>query len=236
MKSTDFSSKVVIVFAFLLAMATAGSVSWAQTGVLYVINDKVGIGTDDPSYPLHIVSYDGTANLRVEETSETVATRSMFWLRNNGGIRFAMQSTASNSIWQFNALANFNIDFNGNAGNEFQVQSDGDIVAGGRVFANGGADEFPDYVFDEGYDLMTLDDLKDFIVANRHLPNVPSAEEIAMNGNVIDMTEVQLRLLEKVEELTLYILAQDERLSHLMDENELLAARLEKLENGDITD
>ena len=63
----------------------------------------------------------------------------------------------------------------------------------------------PDYVFKPDYKLMPLDDLKTFIAKNNHLPNVPSEQEYKERGN-IDLSELNLKLLEKVEELTLYVL------------------------------
>lgn len=181
-----WNRSLAVLGACMVAMFLLPATSSAQ-GVLFVQDNMVGIGTDTPAYPLHVVASDGSAQIRVEETNGTAAARSLFWLRNNGGSRFAMQNTDTGRIWQFNALGNFNIDFNGNAGNEFQVQGDGDIIAGGRVFANGGSDVFPDYVFDEGYELMSLTDLNSYIEQNRHLPNIPSADQIAALGS-IDMT------------------------------------------------
>lgn len=70
--------------------------------------------------------------------------------------------------------------------------------------------DFPDYVFDEAYDLMGLDSLKQYISLNNHLPNIPSAEEVKEKG--MDLGEMNRLLVEKIEELTLYILQLEERL------------------------
>ncbi len=72
---------------------------------------------------------------------------------------------------------------------------------------------FPDYVFDEKYDLMPLDSLKQFIITNNHLPKVPSAKQVEEQG--MDLGEMNKVLVEKVEELTLYILQLEERLKVL---------------------
>lgn len=79
--------------------------------------------------------------------------------------------------------------------------------------------EWSDYVFDDGYSLMPLHKLRQFISTNRHLPDVPSETEVKENG--IELKEMQNILLKKIEELTLYILQQEERISQL--ENELKA-------------
>ncbi|MNY18686.1 hypothetical protein D3C86_1520820 [compost metagenome] len=60
---------------------------------------------------------------------------------------------------------------------------------------------------------MPLNELKEFIRVNSHLPNVPSAAEYAETG--VDLGEMNRVLLEKVEELTLYILQMEDRLKSL---------------------
>ncbi len=71
----------------------------------------------------------------------------------------------------------------------------------------------PDYVFDENYELRDAAQLRAYVAENKHLPGVPSATEIAEHG--IDLTRFCVSLLEKIEELTLYSLRQDERLGGL---------------------
>lgn len=63
---------------------------------------------------------------------------------------------------------------------------------------------WPDYVFGKDYKLMPLDQLEQSILKNKHLPNVPAAAEIEKNG--ISLGDMSTRLMEKVEELTLYII------------------------------
>jgi hypothetical protein len=71
----------------------------------------------------------------------------------------------------------------------------------------------PDYVFADDYKLMPLDEVKKFIAANRHLPDVPNEAEIKANG--LDIAGFQMNLLRKVEELTLYTVSQDETIKQL---------------------
>jgi len=63
-----------------------------------------------------------------------------------------------------------------------------------------------DYVFAPGYQLRPLKEVESFIAANHHLPEVPSACEVEENG--VDVMEMQITLLKKVEELTLYMIQQ----------------------------
>ena len=70
-----------------------------------------------------------------------------------------------------------------------------------------------DYVFDSNYTLRPLSEVRKYITAHHHLPEIPSAEEMKANG--VSMNELQIRLLQKIEELTLYILQQEQRINEL---------------------
>jgi hypothetical protein len=99
----------------------------------------------------------------------------------------------------------------------------GDIrVTGGSFIDDGVTLNAPDYVFDSTYQLMPIEKLAAFIRAEKHLPNVPSAANIKSEG--LNMSQFQMRLLEKVEELTLYTI-------DLKGQNEQLLKRLESLES-----
>lgn len=73
--------------------------------------------------------------------------------------------------------------------------------------------EWPDYVFGDDYKLRPLSEVKAFIEKNKHLPNIPPAAEIEKNG--LQLGDMSKRLMEKVEELTLYILQQQEQIDDL---------------------
>ena len=70
-----------------------------------------------------------------------------------------------------------------------------------------------DFVFDNNYHLMSLDQLSEYVQHNKHLPEVKSAAEMEEEG--VTMGEMQIKLLQKVEELTLYILQQQEEINSL---------------------
>jgi hypothetical protein len=184
--------------------------SEAQTGTLFVENGNVGISEPNPLHPLHIVRSDGTARVVVQETNGTVANRSLFTLINNGGPEFSLLNSNSAQQWRFHTGAGrFNISLNGSGVDEMKVLPGGDVVIAGSLTT--AATSYPDYVFEEGYSLMPLADLADYIDSHRHLPNIPTAEETD-GGKQIDMSDLQVRLLEKVEELTLYTLQQERRI------------------------
>ena len=71
----------------------------------------------------------------------------------------------------------------------------------------------PDYVFEEDYPLKSLSSVESFINENKHLPEIPSAKEVAKNG--VDLAAMNMLLLRKVEELTLYLFQQENRIKEL---------------------
>ncbi len=83
-----------------------------------------------------------------------------------------------------------------------------------------------DYVFAEDYALLSLDDLEAYIQTNHHLPNVPTAKEVKEKG--VDVGGMNAVLLEKVEELTLYIIQLNAEVQVLKKEN----TKIQKTING----
>lgn len=81
----------------------------------------------------------------------------------------------------------------------------------------------PDYVFEDDYKLPSLAETEDYIKENKHLPEVPSAKEMEENG--IKLGEMNMLLLKKVEELTLYVIEQNKRLDAQQKEIEALKKR-----------
>ncbi|MCD8406200.1 tail fiber protein [Tenacibaculum dicentrarchi] len=84
----------------------------------------------------------------------------------------------------------------------------------------------PDYVFLENYNLKTLEEVSAHIEEKGHLPNVPSAKEMEKNG--VKLKVMTLKLLEKIEELTLYTISQEKKIKGLEKDKERLD-NLEKL-------
>ncbi|MCL2291061.1 MAG: hypothetical protein FWC34_10260 [Bacteroidetes bacterium] len=72
---------------------------------------------------------------------------------------------------------------------------------------------WPDYVFSKDYKLPTLNEVEQFITENQHLPNVPSAAKVEING--VNLGEMNAILLLKVEELTLYIIQMQKQIDEL---------------------
>ena len=77
------------------------------------------------------------------------------------------------------------------------------------------------YVFSDDYKLKPLPDLESFISTHSHLPEIPSANEMQEDG--VDINEMQIKLLQKIEELTLYIIEQDKQIKALQETVEKLS-------------
>lgn len=149
---------------------------------------------------------------------------------NKGYIQFGKSSSGSPDI----ALA---FGFNGNA--LMQVQEMGQVSIGNVTTPSGyklfveegiltekikvaveGTSNWADYVFDAGYKLMPLEEVNSFIKEHKHLPNVPSALEMVENG--LDVAKTDAKLLEKIEELTLYLIALQEQVKALQEKVQAL--------------
>lgn len=102
----------------------------------------------------------------------------------------------------------------------YKLTVEGKIIA--REMKVTQLEPWPDYVFTADYTLLNLYALDKFIAENSHLPDIPSAEDVAQEGVLLG--EMQTKLLLKIEELTLYTIQQQKQI-------DALALRIQKLEN-----
>ncbi|MCP4658334.1 MAG: hypothetical protein GY856_23215, partial [bacterium] len=135
------------------------------------------------------------------------------------GIRI-VNTDADNQGWAFRVVDadEFRISKQSVSGSEFKLDASGNLTISGNI-TSGGTTYVPDYVFEPDYPLLPLPELAAFIARQKHLPGIPSAAQVGESGGV-NMTRMQMRLLEKVEELTLYTL----------DQQEIIAVQQETLE------
>jgi len=88
----------------------------------------------------------------------------------------------------------------------------------------------PDYVFKPDYKLTNLSELKDYLDKNHHLPEIPSANQMAKDG--LNLGEMNTKLLKKVEELTLYLIEQNKQLTDQQKQFKQQDEKIEALENA----
>jgi hypothetical protein len=167
-----------------------------------------------------------TARIRMEIDGipgvSSMPGRMTFWTTPNG-------ASATAERMRIDSLGNVEI---GTANPTERLHVAGNIRATGSILTQPGPEtEIPDYVFESGYDLMPLEALKRYLEKGKHLPNIPDAAEIRENG--MNLSGFQLKLVEKVEELTLYTIqqhraseAKDARILDLEMKNNALAERV----------
>lgn len=222
----------------LISTSTAGRLSLGAGGAneyLTIVNSgKIGIGTTSPAEKLHVAgsSVNGAVVTLIENTD--ASTNSFASLQFKSGI--------SANYWQaFARNGNFFIGIAGIA-DYMMIKSDGKVGIGTsspdeKLTVNGAVHATrvkvettvpgPDYVFEKSYSLPTLDEVKSYIDENKHLPEVPSAKEMEVKG--IDVGEMNMLLLKKVEELTLYVIEQNKKIEDLADDNKKNGVLIESL-------
>jgi trimeric autotransporter adhesin len=112
----------------------------------------------------------------------------------------------------FVASVNQNL-MNINNENFLAIDSEGVPVLSRFKIKYDNQNQWSDKVFDKKYKLLKINQLEKFIEANNHLPNVPSASEVVKDG--VAMDAMVSKLLEKVEELTLYMIQQQKEIEVL---------------------
>jgi hypothetical protein len=175
-----------------------------------------------------------------------------------GEIATKFQSVSWNvdyGFMEFNSKATTNttkaaVTF-GNAGNElFRINQNGKVRIGSgvndiktpdgfKLFVEDGiltekvkvavktTADWADYVFEKEYELMPLEEVEKYTIENKHLPNVPSAKEMTETG--LDVAQMDAKLLEKIEELTLYLIEQNKINKEQANEIEELKAMVKAL-------
>lgn len=199
------------------ALGYGAVVRRAGTVILGNASAQTGIGTSLPDARLHVnsgafedpltVSVDGTPKLYVDNDGRVHVDDSITVDRKVriGNIHAGTRSLAVEGNAYFDdelrvgdyVLINTDAPL---AGHHLTV--DGKIVCEEVRVQDSG--DWPDYVFSPEYELQSLQEVKAFIEKENHLPGIPSAAEIAETGIVIG--EIQKRLLEKIEELTLHMI------------------------------
>jgi hypothetical protein len=194
---------------------------------------RVGIGTTSPSYKLHINSPD----VRAIQIDGSNASWTGFYVNNttttgqpfvglisNNGANTSYQYLTPTGDWRlFVGGDRMVVTKSGNVGigtltpsSSYALSVNGSIRAKELVVESGWAD----FVFEKDYELKSLSELESFIAQNKHLPGVPSATEVKAEG--VKIGEFQTTLLQKIEELTLYMI-------ELQKQNDKLAKEVANL-------
>lgn len=115
----------------------------------------------------------------------------------------------SEGVCWFKTPGNFGI---GTSNPQYKLDVVGTIRAREIIVNTSGAD----FVFADGYKLRSLSEVSSYVSENKHLPDIPSASEMQQKGMAV--SDLQTKLLQKVEELTLYIIEQDAKIEALQQQ------------------
>ena len=193
------------------------------TNPFFIIDTSgnVGIGTTTPQRKLHI---EGDVFIPVGSYRIGSHNDSGNRLRLHHNTQNAYIDYAPNLYFRAGTSTMVTFDSNGNVGIGLTNPSAKLDVAGVirahevKVCVNQGCD----YVFADDYKLMSLNDLSSFVKTNKHLPEVAPAAIMEAEG--ISLSEMNTLLLKKVEELTLYVIGQNEKM-------QILEAEINELKN-----
>jgi hypothetical protein len=152
---------------------------------------------------------------------------------------YAMGYSTNQNIWRLFAIGHDNnpdseaiaVNSSGNVGigttsPQYKLAVNGTIGAKEVMVTTSG---WPDYVFDRQYQLRPLDEVRDYIQEHHALPGIPSEKEVQESG--VGIGEMQKKLLEKVEELTLHLIAVNDENARLKSEHAALLERVSRLES-----
>ena len=235
---------------------------WTRSGSnVYLTNssDKVGVGTSSPSEKLHI---NGAIRGNEQNGALKIKTSGGYLVAGPKNSGWCHMETDRNEFY-FNKPIFINsgklVSYStadlqlctGESGNHDKnvritiKNSNGNVGIGttnpsSKLAVNGKitAKEveitltgWPDYVFGENYSLLPVKKLEEYIKENKHLPGIPSEQEVLENG--VQVGDMYSNLLEKIEELTLYIIEQDKNTSELLEKITYLESEIKELKSAD---
>ncbi len=176
----------------------------------FFLNGKVGIGTANPTDQLHVVG----DNAKIKLSGSTHTSIEMFdgGTGDPGYIKTNYYGAVDNQIGAngtYFALQSGNVGIGTSSPSE-KLSVNGNIKAKKLIVSQTG---WPDYVFEASYKLSPLKKVHKFIIKHKHLPDIPSAKEVAEKG--ISIGDQQALLLKKIEEITLYMIRQEQQIENL---------------------
>lgn len=232
--SLNIAEGLPSILAFAIGEARRFEIRNANNVRLFRVNESngnVGVGNINPQRKLEVdgdilIGKGGRLFVRRQDNSQ----HEMFQMDANDDIIINRSSLTVGGGMQSNVIFGIGdggfLDFR-NASNERLLrleEATGKMYLGGKLTATEievKLDVWPDFVFADDYQLKSLYEVENFIRVNRHLPNVPSEAEVLENG--VNVGEISSTLLQKIEELTLYVI-------ELNKQNDELKLRIQALE------
>ncbi len=208
-------------FALFPVIVESGSLSGGRLRLKSELNN----GTDwliDNSKNRFRVFTDGYERISVNTKSEVAISAYPGSLSEGGEIK--LLGAAGNNPWHLdNVNGWFRLHHSGAVW--FAVSNSGQVQSKSIKVTNSPT---ADFVFKSDYKLPKLSEVEKFILNNKHLPEIQSAKNMTENGVIIE--EFQIKLLQKIEELTLYTIAQQKRLDKQQSDIESLQSVIKTLQ------
>lgn len=225
-----------------------GGIRLQTTGsILQLLNNgNVGIGTIEPQTRFEVAKENSNnKNVVMARFSAYGATggSNMISIGYHNTANLELNSGYTSSGFRYGDYGDFNIEndneFNASFGAinfitnkkiQLAIKPNGNALLNGKFEAKEikvTSSPTADFVFDENYDLPRLEDIEKHIKEKKHLPEIASAKMMEKEG--VNVGEFQIKLLQKIEELTLYSIEQNKQIKQLQDENKTLKSESEEI-------
>lgn len=199
------------------------SASLVMTG-----SGNIGVGTNAPLENLSIYGTD--SNVGKKFSIGPVDSRKwVFWTPG-----YDVQSQYGEYPLVIQRIIGFHNNFTGDfviqgapGATDFKVDVNSNVFANKYYAKSTTVGSWPDFVFANNYPLLPLNQIEQYVQKHHHLPDIPSAQEVKQNG--IELVEMNTKLLQKIEELTLYLIDQEKRLKAVEQTNRELQQTLQTL-------
>ncbi len=254
--------QILIILFFSSSILSLNAQNWSGTtpGKIYYNSGNVGIGETNPNHKLSINQIEDISTAdqyRFPLKLVLSDAAGGLWQGTGVGMKFNVNASDANfdsaeiiSIAKTAGVTNGDLVFRtakaGVLSTQLTINPDGKVGIGienpafkldvcGTIRAREVKVDLqgtcvPDFVFKKDYKLMSLNELEKFVTTKQHLPEIAPEKEMIENG--LDVKDFQMKLLQKMEEMTLYIIDQNKKNKKQEQELKILKAKIKKLESN----